>query len=97
VAGVQVKEENLPVKHTECRFGQWYLGEGSKLFGHLSIYKDIDGAHETLHAVYEQIYRLVEKKQFEDAQYKLDQLMDISRSLMEQLNLLEQEIAASGR
>jgi hypothetical protein len=92
VAGVAVKDENLPVKHTECRFGKWYFSEGMETFGHLEVFRDIQGAHEMLHAVYEQIYVLVGKKDFVQAQAKLDQLLEISRTLLEELALLEQEI-----
>lgn len=94
VAGVEVKEENLPVKHTDCRFGKWYFGEGREIFGSLAIFRDIQGSHEMLHSVYEQIYELVRKQRLEEAQSKLTQLMDISRSLLEMLNLLEEDVAA---
>lgn len=94
VAGVAVKEENAPVKHTECKFGQWYFGEGWKRFGGLSIYKDIQGAHEMLHHVYEQIYSLVRARKVTTAAEKLPDLMNISRSLLEQLSLLEDDIRA---
>lgn len=96
VAGVEVKEDNLPVKHTECRFGKWYFSEGMELFGDLEVFRDLQGAHEMLHAVYEQIFNLVKKGDFVTAQSKLIQLMDISRTLLEELALLEQEIEAHG-
>lgn len=92
VAGVDVKEENLPVKHTECRFGKWYFGHGTQVFGDLPVFRDIQGSHEVLHAVYEQIFDLVKIKDYSSAQNKLTQLMNISRTLLEQLNLLEEEI-----
>jgi hypothetical protein len=94
VAGVEVKEENLPVKHTDCRFGQWYFSEGTELFGDLEVFRDIQGAHEMLHAVYEQIFTLVKNGDFTTAQVKLNQLMDISRTMLEELALLEEEIAS---
>jgi len=94
VAGVEVKAENLPVKHTECRFGKWYFSEGMAMFGQRQVFRDIQGGHEMLHAVYEQIYRLVKQADFKHAEAKLAQLMEISRTLMEQLALLEQEIEA---
>jgi hypothetical protein len=92
VAGVDVKDENLPVKHTDCRFGKWYFGHGTQVFGDLPVFSDIQGAHEMLHAVYEQIYDLVKQKDLSSAQNKLTQMMDISRTLLELLNLLEEEI-----
>jgi hypothetical protein len=94
VAGVDVKEDNLPVKHTDCRFGQWYFGEGRTHFGDLQIYRDIQGAHEMLHSVYEQIYKLVHERKLDAAEEKLGHLMNISRSLLEQMTFLEDEIQA---
>jgi len=94
VAGVPVTEDKLPVAHTECRFGKWYFGEGMSAFGHLQIFKDIQGPHETLHAVYAQIHELVSRQRLAEAEAKLAQLTAISRTLIEQLELLEAEVGS---
>jgi hypothetical protein len=94
VAGAAVQEDNLPVRHTECRFGKWYFNEGTALFGELAVFRDIQGSHEMLHAIYAQVYDLVKEHDFKGAERKLDQLMEISRSLLEQLAYLEQDIEA---
>ncbi len=36
-------------KHTECRFGQWYSGEGKEKFGRLKTFKKIDSVHKEVH------------------------------------------------
>ena len=36
-------------RHTECRFGKWYLGEGKEIFGHLPEYASIDIPHKSVH------------------------------------------------
>ncbi len=93
VSGVQVAEDRLPVKHTDCKFGQWYYGEGKQLLGHLDIFKDVEAPHEMLHAVYGQIHELVVNQgDTHSAHGKLDELIAISRTLLEQIEILEQEV-----
>ena len=36
--------------HHNCRFGKWYEGDGKKIFGHTSSYKQIDAPHATVHS-----------------------------------------------
>ncbi len=95
VAGVEVSEEKLPIRHTDCQFGQWYHSEGKSILGHLEIFRHIDGAHEMLHSIYEQIYNLVRDNEMEKARKKLDELIGVSRTLLEQIELLESEVDAS--
>ena len=95
VSGVQVGEDRLPVKHTDCKFGQWYYGEGKKLLGHLDIFKDVEAPHEMLHAVYGQIHDLVVNQgDSHSAHGKLEELIAISRTLLEQIEILEEEVSA---
>ncbi len=95
VSGVQVGEDRLPIKHTDCKFGLWYYGEGRKLLGNFDIFKDVEAPHEMLHAVYGQIHDLVVKKADQkSAQSKLVELIAISRTLLEQIEILEQEVVA---
>ncbi len=95
VAGVKVKEDQLPIQHTDCRFGEWYYGEGNRMFGHLEIFQDIEGPHEMLHSIYHQIYNLVRKGKGEKAHAKLEELIGVSRTLLEQIELLEAEVEAT--
>lgn len=95
VAGVDVKEDRLPIHHTECAFGKWYYGIARTRFGHLEIFRDLEGPHELLHSVYQQIHTLVADKKVAAARDKLDELVGVSRTLLEQLELLEQEVEAS--
>jgi outer membrane murein-binding lipoprotein Lpp len=40
----------MPFKGSDsCDFGQWYMGEGEKRFGHLNEYQLIGQDHETIH------------------------------------------------
>jgi len=95
VSGVPVAEDRLPVKHTDCKFGQWYYGEGKKLLGDLDIFKDVEAPHEMLHAVYGQIHDLVVTQgDTHRAHAKLEELVAISRTLLEQIEILEQEVSS---
>ena len=95
VSGVSVGEDRLPVKHTDCKFGQWYYGEGKQQLGHLDIFKDVEAPHEMLHAVYGQIHELVVKQgDSRNAHGKLEELVAISRTLLEQIEILEQEVSS---
>lgn len=94
VSGVPITEDQAPTVHTECRFGKWYYAEGKETFGHLQIFDDIAVPHEMLHSVYQQIFELVNNGQVEQAKDRLDELMEISRTLLEQIELLEKEIEA---
>lgn len=93
VSGVPVAEDRLPVKHTDCKFGQWYYGDGARQLGHLEIFRDVEAPHEMLHAVYGQIHELVvQQGDNHGAHRKLDELIAISRTLLEQIEILEQEV-----
>ncbi|HEY0635666.1 MAG TPA: CZB domain-containing protein [Gammaproteobacteria bacterium] len=93
VSGVPVAEDRLPVKHTDCKFGQWYYGDGARQLGHLDIFRDVEAPHEMLHAVYGQIHELVvQQGDNHGAHRKLDELIAISRTLLEQIEILEQEV-----
>lgn len=94
VAGVKVSEDRLPVLHTDCQFGKWYYGEGHTLLGHLDIFLDVEGPHEMLHAIYAQIYQLTAEGKEEQAREKLEELIGVSRTLLEQIDLLEAEVEA---
>lgn len=94
VAGVEIQEEKAPVQHTDCKFGQWYYGEGAARLGHLEIFEDIASPHEMLHAIYGQIHEMVHKGEMEQARKKLDEMIGVSRTLLEQISLLEDEVNA---
>lgn len=94
VSGVPISEDRLPVRHTDCKFGQWYYGEGTRQLGHLEIFRDVEAPHEMLHAVYGQIHELVvQQGDNHRAHTKLDELIAISRTLLEQIDILEQEVS----
>lgn len=95
VAGVEVEERLAPVHHKECVFGHWYYSEGFRAFAHWPIYQDVEYAHELLHAVYARIHRACAADDLAGAAAISEQLFGISVSLLEALQLLEEEIRLS--
>jgi hypothetical protein len=95
VSGIPVSEDRLPLKHTDCKFGQWYYGEGAQQLGHLDVFRDVEVPHEMLHAVYAQIHEIVANSGVTtEAHGKLEELIAISRTLLDQIEILEQEVGA---
>jgi Chemoreceptor zinc-binding domain len=95
VAGLPVSDDKAPVRHTDCEFGKWYHGDGAKLLGHLPVYQDIGGPHEVLHATYGQLFDFAKKGKHAKVQEQMGHLVAISRSLLEMLDILEQQVRSS--
>jgi hypothetical protein len=62
VNGLPLNKEQVPVVATECEFGKWYYRQGARLQG-FSTFDQIETAHNSLHGVYTEIYKLL----FEDS------------------------------
>ena len=108
ISGVEIEENKVPVRYTDCTFGKWYYGEGQKILGHLDAYQAIATPHKVLHAIYERIYRTIhnpEKKGLSrlwskdsaqtrkvQAREHLDELIGASETLLKTLDILEQEV-----
>jgi hypothetical protein len=58
VAGIPVNQEQIPVIHTDCKFGKWYYGPGQAL-NFLPSYRAVEEPHEQLHSVYMKIFTLL--------------------------------------
>lgn len=110
VAGVSIDEDKLPMLHTDCKFGQWYYGDGQDLSS-LEAFKSIESPHELLHAVYMKLFQTLhgeddrsgwaklfgskadfKDKQIAEAKRHLDELVDISKTLLSTIEVLESEL-----
>lgn len=92
VDGVELGGDRAPVSHTDCRFGRWYYGEGSKQLGTLLAFRDIEQPHAKLHSLYARIDALVAEGKLAEAREKLDELVPVSRLLIERIEALEDEL-----
>jgi hypothetical protein len=95
IAGVPVTEDRAPVRHTDCEFGRWYYGEAREMLGHMAIFRDLEWQHEILHSTYEQIVELAERGEPGNAREHVTHLLEMSRSLLELLDLLETQVHSS--
>ncbi len=43
--------------HHNCRFGQWYFGEGMRMCGQMRNFREIDGPHSKIHALAKEAIR----------------------------------------
>jgi len=92
VDGVDLGDGRAPVSHLDCRFGRWYYGDGREQLGHLSDFQEIEEPHEKLHTTYAQIDALVADGKLIEARELLDELVGISRSLLEKIERLEEDV-----
>jgi hypothetical protein len=97
VSGVSVDVNKIPIEHTLCDFGIWYHGVGKEELGHLSAYDSIYAPHEMLHEIYKRIYKLLHSDDCGDDGFTqinnyMDELIGVSETLQQTLDVLEQEI-----
>jgi hypothetical protein len=92
VAGLEIEKEYLPLEHTGCAFGKWYHGVGKETFGHLDTYAGIEVPHRVLHKIYHKIFDLAKAGRLEDAGREAKNLTELSRQVLEALDLVEQEV-----
>lgn len=93
VAGLDIEPDYAPLDHTDCAFGKWYHGPGREHFGHLDTYAGIDVPHRILHKIYHRIFHLAQEGQRSEAEQEAKRLTELSRQVIESLELVEQEIA----
>lgn len=95
LAGLDIETERVPISHKECDFGQWFYREGFKAFGHWQVFQDVEYSHELLHDVYRRIHSALSSGDQARADHAAVQLVGISHSLLETIDLLREEIESS--
>jgi len=60
IEGLPVEKNAIPVDCTECKFGQWFYGEGQNLnaMPGMDCLHDIETLHFALHDVYMKIFKV---------------------------------------
>ena len=94
VEGVDCPPDSVPLEPTECEFGKWYYGQGKEMLGELAFYRALKAPHDMLHSLYKQIYDLARQGKQDEARKHMPGLLEISRSLLETISFLEEEIAS---
>jgi len=85
-----VHEESLfpPIKHTDCRFGQWLNGEGKLRYSSLEEYGMILPLHKKIHKFGEELVALKNQGNLDEATNKIPRLNQFRDELLGHLNQL---------
>ncbi len=92
LAGMEIESVQAPLHHKECNFGHWIYHEGFAAFGHWPLFQDVEYTHELLHSVYLLIHQALHDGDRSRAGDIGKQLVGISYSLLETIDLLQEEI-----
>ena len=95
LAGMVVETEHAPLHHKECDFGQWFYREGFASFGHWPLFQDVEYTHELLHAIFLMIHQALQDGDLNRARLIGEQMVGISYSLVETIDLLQEEIQSA--
>ncbi|MEJ2059092.1 MAG: CZB domain-containing protein [Gammaproteobacteria bacterium] len=88
-SGLEVSEEQAPINHTDCKFGQWYYGPAKTEMGELEAYQAIDDPHAQLHAAYRRLHGFASEGRLDQAEQVMGEINDHCRILLERLDILE--------
>jgi methyl-accepting chemotaxis protein len=80
--------------HTQCAFGKWYLGEGTRRFGRFPTFRQIDPQHAAVHALAREIVELFQAGERRVAAERLNEFPALSAALFASLDELERIAAA---
>jgi len=58
IQGIPLDKEQVPVKSTECKFGQWYHSVANDLI-FVPGFHEIEQPHDKLHSIYQDIFTLL--------------------------------------
>ena len=77
----------------QCRFGQWYDGEGAKSYGHLPEYAEIATIHVRVHQLGTTIVGLRDAGDLDAARARCQELLSLKEQILAKLSALQQAVA----
>lgn len=80
--------EKMPVP-TGCAFGKWYYGEGSRVCGAISEFRQIDGPHSKVHELGKKAVSLANSGDKAGAERTLNEMNDQAEDLLRLIDQLE--------
>ena len=83
--------------HHHCRFGHWYYGHGSRRYGHLKEFSELEKIHIQVHKIGKAIVNNLKNNQPEAAQKLVPQLMSYKDQILQKLVLLQHCVAKKPR
>ena len=84
------------VDHHHCRLGQWYEGEGKRLFGQVSAYKALDDAHRLVHdTVHDMLHHIAQgwEQDLSKQQQIFDLMVKVETSSREVMDTIDRMVA----
>ncbi len=92
VAGKESLDPKEVASHKECKFGQWYFGEGTEKFGELPVFQEIDTWHAKVHAMAREIAQLCHDGKGHEGAQRLRDFHGVTGELFKLLDQLEVEV-----
>ncbi len=81
-------------RHTHCRFGVWYHGQGQAQYGDLEAFRAINPVHQEVHSLGQEILRLRDAGHLADAHAVAEQLVFCKKQMLSHIEDLHQEVLA---
>jgi DNA-binding FrmR family transcriptional regulator len=82
--------------HTQCRLGQWYLGEGRQQYGEHAAYRELEAPHRAVHEAGTLAVRAADAGEREEAVARLRAMEEASDQVMRRLDDLEKTLIDRG-
>ncbi|WP_457639025.1 methyl-accepting chemotaxis protein [Persephonella sp.] len=92
---IEDKMSFVPTDHTQCNLGKWYYTEGlikAQEYGSeaVQIMKELEEVHIKFHQTGAEAIKLHQEGKYQEAQEKVDELVDLSRKIADDLVKLYQ-------
>jgi PAS domain S-box-containing protein len=79
--------------HHQCRFGNWYYGQGTLRYGHLEKFRELEKIHHDVHQLGNEIVQLRRQGQIEKARRRMHDLLLLKDQILEKLGTLQAAVA----
>lgn len=83
-----------PLDDRQCRFSNWYHGQGSNSYGHLEAFREIDPVHHQIHQLGQRMVELERAGEQERALQMVPQLRQLRNEIQGRLDDLKSSVAA---
>lgn len=95
IKGMELNDAKAPVEDHRCEFGKWFYGPAKECLGLLRYYDLVAESHHVMHAVYGEVYDHMRHQTVTEAKGKLLELARASDTLLDAIDLFEQEVLAA--
>jgi len=87
-ASLQLTEAELTDDH-QCRFGNWYYGQGMVRYGHMQEFQALETIHQAVHRLGPEIVRLHQTNQMAEAHRLMHDLLAMKDRILNKLGRLQ--------